>query len=614
LLLNIYRTIKRVISILAHDRKYFYIAVFLSVFGGVVELIGVGTLYPFLALLAKPELVESNAVLKFLFDYGQFGDVRSFLVFFGGVALVTLLFSTWFMYYKHSFITRFCVGQTTFVSVRMLDSYLRKPMLFHVDNNSGALSKDVIEQSDQFTNGVIMAVMSLLGDGVILIVLVGLVLSIDSYIAIIFFVFFGLVFGIAMALTSNKIHSFGVESDATNGRRFSFCIGSLQSIKEIKTAGKESFFCYLFYLLTKKHAQCYSASLIIQQIPQSIMQFCAPGFIIGIALYFIASGDDLSTIVSTLALYAVIGYRLYPPLNNISGAISKIIQFQPVIDNITNTFAERHSPFLFEQEIDQTSETVSETVVPTIKFHQVGFAYPRGEHAILDNINLTIESKSMVGIVGKSGSGKTTLVDLLLGLMLPDHGEIQLDGETIKQRGEDNWQKTFGYVPQSVYIIDGTIAENIAFGVSEEVIDWKKLERTIHVSDLEEVINTLPGGLNFHVGDRGTKLSGGQRQRIGIARAIYRNAPVLILDESTSSLDGFSEKSIIETLQRLKKSNTVITIAHRSSIVRQCDRIVCIDHGEIVADGDYQSLCQTSPEFVALMSEMDNPHIHNRVT
>ena len=222
----------------------------------------------------------------------------------------------------------------------------------------------------------------------------------------------------------------------------------------------------------------------------------------------------------------------------------------------------------------------------------------------MDNLDLTIQDNSFVCLVGASGSGKTTLVDLMLGLLSPDQGEILINGESIRQIGERRWRTMFGYVPQSLYMVDGTIAENIAFGIPEIDIDQERLRRIIQQCHLDEFVDSQPDGLNSHVGERGGKLSGGQRQRIGIARAIYPDPPILILDESTSSLDGISEKWIIETLHELKRSKTIIAIAHRNSLVRNCDRVAFIDDGKMVADGDYETLYRTCPMFMSLMSDL----------
>lgn len=597
---DIFQGVRSAVRVLAVDRSRFYVAVFLCILGGGVELVGVGTLYPFLALLNKPSLIETNDVLRFLFTHGRFETVDQFLLWSGWLALVVFFLANVFLFLKNAYITRFCVHQNSRVSVRLLEAYLRKPMLFHVGSNSGTLSKDVIGQTDQFANGVLLSVMTLLGDGVILFVLIGLMLMVDLKTGLVITATLGVILSTALVLTRNKMQKLGIKNDEANGARFIFCMAALQSVKEIKTAGKETFFAGLFRGHADELARCYANAFIVQMLPQSIMQFVSAATVIGMALYYISAGVELSMIVPTLVLYAVAGYRLMPSINKIAGALSQLRQFQPAIRNISKVLEEScaadaaGSPAIGKQAVACAS----------IEFRDVGFAYPGSEQVIFDHLGLTIEGNSFVCLVGTSGSGKTTLVDLLLGLLPPVRGDILINGESNHEIGERAWREMFGYVPQSVYIVDGTIAENIAFGVSPKDVDWNWLRRVVGMCHLEDFVGAQAEGLNAAVGERGSRLSGGQRQRLGIARALYRDPPILILDESTSSLDGISEKAIIQTLLELRKSKTVISIAHRDSLVRHCDRTILIDQGRVVADGAYDDLSSSSALFSSLMAEL----------
>lgn len=597
---DVSEAVRRAVGVLAADKSHFYFAVFLCVLGGAVELVGVGTLYPFLSLLAKPELIKTNTFLRVLFEYGQFRSVDQFLLWSGWLALIVFFLASLFLFLKNAYITRFCVYQNSRVSVRVLEAYLRKPMLFHIGSNSGALSKDVIGQTDQFTNGVLLSVMTLLGDGVILIVLIGLILSVDMKTGLVVTATLGVILSTALILTRNKMQKLGIKNDDANGARFIFCMAALQSVKEIKTAGKETFFAGLFRGHADELARCYANAFIVQMLPQSIMQFVSAGTVIGMALYYIASGVELSMIVPTLVLYAVAGYRLMPSINRIAGALSQLRQFHPATKNISKVLEESRAAGT----TDNSAVRKSAVACATIEFREVGFSYPGSEQVIFDHLGLAIEGNSFVCLMGTSGSGKTTLVDLLLGLLPPAKGDILINGESSHESGEQGWRAMFGYVPQSVYIVDGTIAENIAFGISPQNTDWDWLRHVVTLCHLEDFVGAQAEGLSAQVGERGSRLSGGQRQRLGIARALYRDPPILILDESTSSLDGISEQAIIQTLLELRKGKIVISIAHRGSLVRHCDRIILIDQGQIVADGDYESLFRSSPLFASLMSEM----------
>lgn len=597
---NTYRTLRDAIRILSDDKGKFYFAVLLCLLGGAVELVGVGTLYPFLALLAKPQLIASSVILHWLYQTLGFSSAAQFLFWSGCAALVAVFFASLFMFMKMAYITRFCVGQTARISVRLLDAYLRKPMQFHLANNSSELSKDVIVQSDQFTNGILVGVMTIISDGIILLILIGLILAVDMKTGLVAMTLLAVVMGSTLVYTRNRIQGLARKNDEANGARFVYCVGALQSVKEIKTAGKEGFFSSMFRRHAMEFGHSYANVSVLQLLPQSIVQFVAAGAVIGIALYYIATGAELSTIVPTLAIYAVAGYRLMPSFNRLSLALSQLQQFRPAANNIRQVLGE-YRP-------ETGAAGIAPALTPAsckIEFSHVGFAYPGAPHPVFRDFSLEINGCGFVCLVGSSGAGKTTLVDLLLRLMPLGQGEIRVGGAVPGQLGERAWRERFGYVPQSIYMIDGTIAENIAFGVPEGEVDRARLREVIRLCHLEDVVDSRPEGLEFQVGEHGARLSGGQRQRIGIARAIYRDPPILILDESTSSLDGISEKKIIETLSDLKRSKIIISIAHRSSLVRNCDRVVFISHGEIAADGGYEELRRSSPRFNELMSEMD---------
>ena len=317
------------------------------------------------------------------------------------------------------------------------------------------------------------------------------------------------------------------------------------------------------------------------------------------ALYYIAAGVELSMIVPTLVLYAVAGYRLMPSVGKLANALSQLRQFQPVIGNISRVL----SASTATAEPAHSCKPIASCA--TIQFQEVTFKYPSAKQPLFKSLELAINGSSFVCLVGKSGSGKTTAVDLLLGLLPADAGKILVNGKSIDEVGECDWRTMFGYVPQAVYIVDGTIAENIAFGIPPADVDQEQLRRVVAMCHLEDFVDAQPEGLNAPVGERGSKLSGGQRQRLGIARALYRDPSILILDESTNSLDGLSERAIIETLLSLKKSKAIISIAHRGALARYSDRIILIDQGRIIADGTYENLSSTSPLFASMMSEME---------
>lgn len=588
---------KQAVRILARDRWKFFCAVMLCIAAGVVELVGVGTLYPFLSLITRPELVQTNPLVAAIYNYFGFADTRQFLIFSGVVALVSFTASNLFLLFKNAYLVKYCITQMAWVSTCLLESYLHKPMLFHLNANSGAMSKDVIEQSDTFTNSVLLSVTTILSDGFILSILVLFLVYLDPKVSVIVMVLVGSTLAALLASTKSRINDFGRASDEANAARFSFVISSLQAIKEIKTFGKEGYFVGMFSLLAIRLSTLYSKVMLLQLLPSFLIQLISSSAVILLALYYIVSGVELAKIVPALIMYAVVGFRIMPSLTKLANAVTSLRQNQPIVGNVCSLLSE--SPGAHSQSV---SVAPSITDVPTIEFNKIGFRYNTHDLPILSNLTFKVDPRTLVGLVGPSGAGKTTISDLMLGLFSPNHGEILLNGTPLKSFDRQTLKKVFAYVHQSALILDASIAGNIAFGIPADEIDWGKIDRVVKLSHLDSIVEEKANRLNTQVGERGSKLSGGQRQRVGIARALYVEPLVLVLDESTNALDGVTESSVIDTLIELRKIMTVFVIAHSKSLMSRCDRILMIDNGAIVADGTFKGLMDNSLPFRTFMS------------
>lgn len=587
----------KAIEILAKERWKFFSVVILCIAAGVVELFGVGTLYPFLSLITRPELVQTNPSIAAVYNYLGFADTRQFLIFSGIVALVSFTASNLFLLFKNAYLVKYCITQMARVSTSLLESYLHKPMTFHLRSNSGVMSKDVIEQSDTFTNSVLLSVLIILSDGFVLLILVLFLIYLDPKVSVVVMVLVGSTLAALLASTKSRINEFGRASDEANAARFSFVISSLQAIKEIKTFGKEHYFVGLFSRLAAKLSALYSKVMLLQLLPSFLIQLVSSSAVIVLALYYVVSGVELAKIVPALIMYAVVGFRIMPPLTKLANAVTSLRQNRPIVNNVCSLLGESH-------DLRSQSVTVVPRVtdVPAVEFKEIGFSYGAQDPPILNRLTFKIEPRTLVGLVGPSGAGKTTIADLMLGLFSPNHGEILLNDSPLKAFDKQTLSKVFAYVHQSALILDSSIAENVAFGIPADEIDWKKIDRVVRLSHLDSIVEERADRLNAQVGERGSKLSGGQRQRVGIARALYVDPLILVMDESTNALDGVTESSVIDTLIELKRLMTIVVIAHSKSLISRCDRILMIDNGAIVADGTFKGLMVESPPFKAFMS------------
>jgi len=347
----------------------------------------------------------------------------------------------------------------------------------------------------------------------------------------------------------------------------------LASVKEVKMLNRELQFVDNFRPHNLQSARAAQYRLFYQQIPRLFLEVIAVSGISILVITMILLGRDVSTFLPIVTLFAVAVFRLMPSVNRILEAMQNLHYGAPsltVLDDQLQRIRKCHAP----------SNNPPMNFHKDIEFRDVGFAYPETGKLVVDNLSLKITKSSCIGLVGTSGSGKTTLVDMLLGLLPPAHGEILVDGQDIQQnlRG---WHSCLGYVPQHISMIDDSLLKNIAFGLSDEDIDMKKVKEVASAAQLNELVSSLPEGLQTNIGEKGVKLSGGQRQRIGIARALYQNPDVLVLDEATSALDGETEKQVMDAIYNLDGDKTIIIIAHRLATVERCDTIYRMDKGKL---------------------------------
>lgn len=580
-------------------RRRFAALMAFALVGGLVELVGVTTIFPFLSLLGRPELAHTHPVLKRLYDAGGFVGDREFIFWVGVVAIVCFLVANAYVFAKNALVTRFAIGQMGPLSARLLRHYTGKPYPFFIENHSAQIAKDILIQSDLVANTVLLSWITALSESCTLLALTGLMLWVDVRTGLAIVLGLGSVVGGAYFVIQKQVYTLGQTSDEANGRRFAYCLEALGAIKEIKATESEDFFCRAFEPHAREMASAYSRTAVLQTAPSYFVQAVTASFIIGLGLYEIRRGMDLPKIVPLLSLYVVAGYRLLPSLLKFSGAVSQLRQHRHAFENVIG--------ILSEEPPIRDAEPKPLPLGDGIELRRISFRYPGRSEDVFTDLDLHVRAGEFVALVGGSGAGKSTLVDLLLGLLTPRGGEILIGGAPLRPETLRAWRRTVSYVPQSVFLLDATVEENVAFGVDAGHIDQTRMRDAARQSQLDEFAAALPDGYRSRVGERGGRLSGGQRQRLGLARALYRDPSVLVLDESTSSLDGITEAGIVRTLGSLKGRKTIVVIAHRASTVRLCDRVVLLESGRVVDQGRYEELAARNPHFARLMSEPSGP-------
>jgi ABC-type multidrug transport system fused ATPase/permease subunit len=579
------QTFKKLLFLLTtHERKRACLLLLMILLMALLDMIGVASILPFMAVLTNPSLVDTNLFLNFLFKTSSvFGvsDNQQFLFILGLLVFIMIVVSLLFKAVTTYAMLRFMRMREYSIGKRLVEGYLNQPYSWFLDRNSAELGKNILSEVTQILANSIMPFMEIIAKGAVTIAIIILLITVDPKIALIVgFLFSGLYFLIFFSI-KGYLNRIGNERLESNKSRFVVVNEAFGAAKEIKVSGLEKIYINLFSNPAYIFARTTASQGIIAQIPRFILESLAFGGILLIILYKMAQTGNFNSILPIFSLYIFAGYRLMPAIQQIYSSFTSLTFSAPALEKLYNDLKNLKPITLNE---DKSILPLNKSII----LKNIHYNYPNTSRVSLKNINLEIPAKSTVGFVGSTGSGKTTLVDIILGLLEAQKGTLKIDEKMITKENTRSWQRSIGYVPQHIYLKDDSIAANIAFGVSHENINQKMLERASKIANLHNfVVEELPNQYQTSVGERGVRLSGGQRQRIGIARALYHNPKVLILDEATSALDNETERETMKAINNLSKKITIIIIAHRINTMKKCDIIYKLDKGEIKANGTY---------------------------
>lgn len=540
--------------------------------GMVLETLGVGLVIPALSLLTKPDIINHWPFLaSFLSRMGnpthEKAVIVGMLLLVGayGIKTVFLAFLAW---KQVGVVYRIQAD----LSQRLFSGYLCQPYTFHLERNSAQLIRNAMNQVADFTN-VMQQGMTLTTEFLVIFGITTLLLIAEPLGAVVVVIVLGLTGWAMHQLTRRRMLSWGERRQHHEGLRIQHLQQGLGGVKDVKLLGRESDFLEQYRIHTNASTKMMRRQTILQAMPRLGLEMLAVTGLASLVLVMIWQGKPLGTLLPTLGLFAAAAFRFMPSVNRVILALQTVRFSLPVIETLhgelrlldSNQPPTRGVPFLLEKEL---------------RLQNISFRYPGSEAQALQDVSLSIAKGSSVGFIGGSGAGKSTLVDIILGLLSPDTGTVRADGTDIKTnlRG---WQDLIGYVPQTIYLTDDSLRRNVALGLPEDQINDAAVARAIKAAQLEHFVKELPQGLNTLVGERGVRLSGGQRQRIGIARALYHDPSVLVLDEATSSLDTATESDVMDDVRRLHGEKTILIVAHRLSTVAHCDRLFCLENGRL---------------------------------
>lgn len=540
----------------------------LIVLMAVAETVGVISIMPFLSVLGRPEIVHENPWLQRAYTALGFTDTRSFIIAMGIASIAVVIASSAFKTVTQHVLNRFVHFLRHSISSRLLSRYLHQPYTFFLDRNSADLSKNILSETDQLMSQLVQPLSQMVAQGAVILAMGLLIIWFDPWMALVILLGVALLYGTIYGLVRKRLARSGMERVAANRNRYQASNEALGGIKDVKITHSAPAYLARFDRASRLYSRHLATSDTLSQTPLYLVEAAGYSGLILIALALLLQTSDIARVLPALGLYGFAAYRMLPAAQVVYRGFAKLRFSTPALDAIHRDLT---LPEAMEREADGMLSPQQE-----IRLERIRFAYPAAaDRPVLDGFSLVIPANSSIGIVGKSGAGKSTVMDLLLGLLSPQSGTLSVDGVPVDPANVANWQRAIGYVPQHIYLADASVSENIAFGVARPDIDMQSVERAARAAQIHDfVVNELPQGYDTFVGERGIRLSGGQRQRIGIARALYRDPPVLFFDEATSALDIQTEQALGEAIAGLSGSKTIVVITHRETSLRNFDRVV----------------------------------------
>lgn len=579
-------------------------AALIFILSSCIEALGIGVVGPFIALSSDFSVIEQTPLLAKLQRLLGIEQDSYFVAVVGGLVVLAFLAKTFSAWATQIFITRFSDEQQRLLIIKMARSYLEAPYVYHISKNSSSITDRLIEIANAFSNTIFMPLLTTSANVFLFIALFSLLCftSLPIMIGLLLTLIPVLLFFNSFAA---KVRGWGRQMRESKADIIQTVNHAFGSVKETKVIGCENYFEAQITNQAKKLEDAHRTFVSFRILPRFLLESALVGSVITmISISALLNGEGVTETTSALGIFALASIRLLPAITNSINGVNQLRASSYTVDQIYYELKEL-SAFNSDPGISKIArypslnDVQSVSSKATLKFEtefsleNLAYRYPNSSKDVICNLNLSVKKGESIAFIGKSGAGKTTLVDVILGLLIPQSGDLKVDGLSIY---EDlaGWKNLIAYIPQSIFLTDETVRKNIAFGVPEALIDDDKLMKAIRVAQLTDVIESLPNGVDTMVGERGILLSGGQRQRVGIARAIYHDREILVLDEATAALDNETEKLVTGSISALSSNGkiTLITIAHRLSTIKECDNVYMLKNGQIVKSGKFDEVVE----------------------
>ena len=581
-------TYKLIIKLWSHlsgrRQKQFLILLVLMLTGSFAEMVSIGATLPFLGVLTSPERVYNHDLIQPFIKFYEITDPNQLLLPFTLVFIMAAVISALIRLTLNYVLIRLSFATGADLSIEIYSRTLYQEYAIHIGRNSSEVINGIITKTNTVIYGVIKPVLDLISSTLLLIGVMVALLNIDFIIAITAFSGFGLIYFGIILFTRQYL----LENSISVARESSQMIKSLQEglggICNVLIDGTQKFYSQLYRNADLPLRKAQGNNQFISSSPRYVLEVVGITLIAGLAYSMSQQAGGITTAIPVLGALALGAQRLMPALQLAYGSLSSIkgstmslidvldLLDQPLPDNTNKTHA---SPIAFQQNIN---------------LNNISFRYSPDAPWVIKNINLKLKKGTCIGIVGATGSGKSTLIDILMGLLPPTEGKIVVDRQAITLKNVSAWQSHIAHVPQNIYLSDSSIEENIAFGLPKDEINFNRVKQAAHRAQISDLIESWPKQYKTFVGENGIRLSGGQRQRIGIARALYKQADVIIFDEATSALDNKTELVVMEALESLGSEITILIIAHRLTTIKNCDQIIEIVNNNVLHIAKYDEL------------------------
>jgi ATP-binding cassette, subfamily B, bacterial PglK len=591
------RTCQQLYDLLDHrERRRAGILFVMVILSAVLDVVGIASILPFLGAVSDPESVQTSALLAPLYRTLAFENDTHFLIALGVMVFVLVVLGAVAKILVIYAMARFSHMRHHSISRRLLQRYLSHPYVWFLNQHSAELGKNVLYEVERMIGESMIPALRIGAQAASLVCLVLLLVIVQPWVAFISAAVLGGIYLTVYFIVRQKMTKLGIRRTNDNTERYRVATEAFGGIKDVKLMGLERRYLDRYSAPSYSLAEGSSLNQVIGEMPRHLLEVVAFGGMVGLILYMLLTGSgDIAEIIPTLGVFAFAALRMFPAMQQIYHSLTLIRFSSAILNNVHGAMSDLKAA----PQVNLPSGTASPmTLSDALELRDVRYVYPNTERPSLNGVTARIAAKTTVGIVGGSGAGKTTLMDIILGLLTPQSGQMLVNGAAVTQANIRSWQRTTGYVPQQIFLVDSTVAENIAFGLPADEVDLQAVIRAARIANLHDfVLSDLPDGYHTQVGERGVRLSGGQRQRIGIARALYHNPDVLILDEATSALDNLTEKAVMDAVQNLAHVKTIVIVAHRLSTVRHCDNILLMEGGVVAAQGTYDDLVLQNDTF-----------------